>query len=83
MWYVYIARAKTGRYCTGITTCPKKRIEKHNSALGSRFAVHQGPFQLVWTSQPFPEKSSARKREAQIKKWAKDKKGKLIRGEWK
>ncbi|MCK5015845.1 MAG: GIY-YIG nuclease family protein [Candidatus Peribacteraceae bacterium] len=81
-WYVYIAKARTGRYYVGITTDPKKRIEKHNSGQGSRFAVNQGPFQLAWVSKIFTNKSEARIREAQIKKWTHAKKEKLIQGKW-
>ena len=82
-WYVYITKAKTGRYYTGITNSPEIRIEKHNSGKGSRMAVQQGPFELVYTSNIFPNKSEARKREAQLKGWSKEKKEKLISGEWK
>jgi putative endonuclease len=82
-WYVYIAQARTGRYYVGITTNPQERIAEHNRGEGSKFAVNQGPFVLVYSSSPFSDKSSARKREAQIKKWTQVKKGKLIKGEWK
>jgi len=82
-WYVYIAKARTGYYYTGITNDPKLRIIKHNSGKGSQMAIKQGPFKLVYTSAKFPDKSSARKREAQLKKWTREKKEKLIRGEWK
>ncbi len=81
-WYVYIAKARTDRYYVGITKNPKERIEEHNSGKGSRFAINQGPFQLVYSSTAFPGKSEARKREAQIKKWSREKKDKLIKGEW-
>jgi predicted GIY-YIG superfamily endonuclease len=81
-WYVYIAKAKTGRYYTGITNNPGARVIKHNQGKGSRFAQQQGPFVLVYTSPPFPNKSEARKREIQIKGWTRDKKEKLIKGEW-
>ena len=81
-WYVYIAKARTGRYYTGITTNPSERIQKHNSGEGSRLAVNQGPFELVYVSPPFPGKSEARKREIQIKKWSRQKKEKLITGVW-
>ncbi len=81
-WYVYIAEAKTGRYYTGITTDPEKRIIKHNQGKGSRMAMQQGPFQLLYFSAPFPNKSIARVRESQIKKWSRKKKEKLINGEW-
>ena len=82
-WYVYIAKAKTGRFYTGITTNPNQRIIKHNSGKGSRFAIEQGPFELVYTSKTFSGKSEARKREIQIKGWSREKKLKLISGAWK
>lgn len=82
-WYVYIAKAKTGRYYTGITTNPNERIIKHNSDKGSRFAIEQGPFELVYISKTFPDKSEARKREIQIKGWSREKKLKIISEMWK
>ncbi|MCX6714045.1 MAG: GIY-YIG nuclease family protein [Candidatus Vogelbacteria bacterium] len=81
-WYVYIARARTGCYYTGITNNPELRIVKHNSGKGSQMAIQQGPFELVYTSPELPDKSSARKREAQLKKWTREKKEKLISGKW-
>lgn len=82
-WFVYIAKARTGRYYVGITTNPAARIEKHNTGKGSRFAINQGPFTLVHTSSPFPGKSEARKREIQLKGWTRNKKERLIGGELK
>ena len=82
-WFVYIAKAKSGRYYTGITTNPSERVSAHNKADGARFARQQGPFTLVYVSSPFQGKSPARIREAQIKKWSRIKKEKLINGEWK
>lgn len=83
IWFVYIAKSKTGRYYTGITNNPEARLVKHNTGKGSRMAVQQGPFNLSYISHPFTNKSEARKREAQIKGWSRDKKEKLIKGEWK
>jgi len=83
MWYVYIAQAKTKRYYVGIAINPTKRVRDHNSGKGSRFAVIQGPFHLVYVSPAFLNKSEARKREIQIKGWSREKKSKLIKGEWK
>ncbi len=82
-WFVYIATAHTGRYYVGITTNPQERIKEHNSGEGSKFAMNQGPFVLSYVSLPLPNKSEARKREMQIKGWTREKKEKLIRGEWK
>ena len=81
-WFVYIAKAKTGRFYTGITKNTENRIIKHNSGQGSKFAKDQGPFQLVYSSEPFSNKSQARKREIQIKGWSRDKKLKLINRNW-
>lgn len=82
-WYVYVAQAKTGWYYTGITTNPARRIIKHNSGKGSQMAKQQGPFKMVYVSDTFINKSEARKREIQIKGWTRDKKEKLIKGDWK
>ena len=81
-WYVYIAKAKTGYYYTGITNDPSARITKHNSGKGSQMAIQQGPFELVYVSPSLANKSVARKREAQIKRWSREKKEKLINNEW-
>ncbi len=82
-WCVYIAIAKTKRYYTGISPNVEKRIEKHNNGAGSSFARQQGGLMLVYKSRPFPNKSEARKREAQIKRWSRTKKERLINGKWK
>jgi len=81
-WFVYIAQAKTGRYYTGITTDPKRRLGDHNEGKGAKFAQDQGALRLMYVSSSFVDKSSARLREVQIKGWTRAKKLKLIRGEW-
>jgi len=52
-WYVYIAKARTKRFYTGISNDPDKRLIEHNSGLGSKFAIEQGPLKLVYVSLPF------------------------------
>ena len=81
-WYVYISQAKTGRLYVGISTNPKVRLVKHNLGKGARFVINQGPLQLLYTSKPFLNKSTARKREIQIKKWSHNKEMKLTNAEW-
>jgi putative endonuclease len=80
-WYVYIAQTGTGYYYTGVSNDVAKRIEKHNSGHGSKFARMHGDFRLVYTSEP-ATKSEALKREIQIKGWTRAKKKKLISGDW-
>ena len=81
-WHVYIAQAPTGRYYTGITENPQQRILDHNEGRGAKFSRDQGALRLLYVSSPFSNKSTARLREIQIKGWTRDKKEKLIRGEW-
>ena len=81
-WYVYIARAKTGFYYTGITTVVSKRITAHNRGKGSQMGKQQGPFELMYQSEPFENKSAASRLEAQIKRWSRRKKEMLISREW-
>ena len=50
--------------------------------LGAKFGVNQGPFVLAYAYAPFPDKSSARICEIQLKGWTREKKEKLIKGEW-
>lgn len=83
VWFVYIARARTGRYYVGITTNAKERIKQHNLGKGSQMARLQGPFMLVYASEVFVSQSLARKREIQLKGWSRQKKERLINGEWK
>lgn len=82
-WHVYIGQAPTGRYYTGISTDPYKRIQAHNSDVGAKFSHDQGALRLVYVSASFEAKSEARRREIQIKGWTREKKEMLIRGEWK
>lgn len=81
-WFVYISQAKTGRYYTGITTDPQRRIVDHNVGKGAKFARDQGDLKLVYVSMALGSQSIARLREVQIKGWTREKKEKLIRGEW-
>jgi putative endonuclease len=83
-WYVYIARARTGRFYTGISRDPKSRLKDHNSTTnGAKFAHDQGPFELVYVSDILSDLTQARAREVQIKGWNRKKKEKLISGIWK
>jgi putative endonuclease len=81
-WYVYIAKSRTNRYYVGMTMNVDKRIVRHNSSRGSRFAINQGPFEVVYISDSYSSKSEARKREIQLKGWKRVKKEKLINGDW-
>jgi putative endonuclease len=76
-WCVYIARCSDGLYYTGITNDLTKRLKAHNSGKGAVFTAGRRPIQLVY-SEEHHDKSSARKREIQIKDWRREKKEVLI-----
>lgn len=81
-WYVYIAKSADNYYYTGISPDPKERIKKHNDGKGAQMAKERGPFTLMYKSKAYRNKSLARKREVQVKGWRREKKEKLINGEW-
>lgn len=79
-WYFYIARcADSSLYC-GISNNLEKRITRHNSGHGSRWIAQHGDAVIVYNEE-YNTYKDARAREAQIKKWSRIKKEKLIRGE--
>ena len=61
----------------GITTDVTKRVERHNQKKASRYTRMRLPVELVY-QEALSDKSSARKREIQIKNWNRDKKLVLI-----
>lgn len=79
VWYLYIARCKNSALYTGISTDPKKRIQKHNLGKGSKAVSALGrPVNLVYLEK-VGAFSEALKRESQIKKLPKSKKEELVK----
>jgi len=78
-WYLYIARCNDETLYTGITTNPARREKEHNfsDAFGAKSLRNKRPIQIVYT-EVFHDQSGARKREAEIKKWKRKYKLKLI-----
>jgi len=65
-WFVYIVRCSDKTLYTGITTDINKRIITHNNGTGAKYTKYRTPVILVY-SEPSLDRSSASKREAQIK----------------
>lgn len=78
-WYIYIVRCRDGTLYTGITTDLDRRIKDHNRGTGSKYTASRRPVKLVY-SEPHPDRSSALKREAQIKRFTRREKENLIKG---
>lgn len=68
-WYVYMLRCVDGSLYTGVTTDPQRRLREHNTSdrLAARYTRARRPVILVW-SEAHASRSSALKRERQLKK---------------
>ena len=66
MWYVYIVECSDKSLYTGITTDIRRRVREHNSRKGGAFTRARVPVRLVYKKST-RTRSSALKREAQIK----------------
>ena len=68
MYYVYMVRCADDTLYTGIATELERRIEEHNSSeKGAKYTRVRRPVQLVYQEE-YPDRSSASKREYEIKK---------------
>lgn len=76
-WYVYILRCSNKSLYTGITNHLKERIAAHNAHKGAKYTAAFGPVRLVW-SERHRDRSLASKREAEIKKFSRERKLSLI-----
>ena len=77
-WFVYIVEAENGHFYTGITTDLVRRLSQHqNKQGGARFFHTSSAKQMVY-QEPHPDRSSASKREAAIKKLSRKEKIELI-----
>ena len=79
MWYVYILQCKDKSLYTGVALDVDRRLKEHRSGKGSKYLRSHLPVKLVY-QEPFRGKSSALKREAQIKRWPRRKKQALVEG---
>ncbi|PJE50799.1 MAG: hypothetical protein COV29_03495 [Candidatus Yanofskybacteria bacterium CG10_big_fil_rev_8_21_14_0_10_36_16] len=67
-----------GHIYIGVTSNIKSRIKRHLDGHGAEFTKRNKTNQLVYKEE-YPTLISARKREAQIKKWRREKKENLIK----
>jgi len=58
------------------------RYDQHLSGLGGKYTAEHGVRKIVYIEE-HEDFKAARKRESQIKDWSREKKRKLIQGEWK
>lgn len=80
-YYVYILECSDGSYYTGHTDNLDVRIARHETGEGCDYTRRRRPVKLVWNAT-FPSRDQARFWEAQLKKWRREKKEAVIRGDW-
>ena len=65
-YYCYMLECANGRYYTGWSTDPFRRLKQHNAGLGAKYTRMNGPSRLVYVEE-MPDHSSALQREIRIK----------------
>ena len=77
-YFVYLLECDDGSLYTGITTDVERRLVEHKSGIGSHFTRAKKAKRIVY-SEKHPDRSSALRREAEIKKWPRKRKLALVR----
>jgi len=77
-YFVYIISCADGTLYTGITNDLENRMAMHNSGKGAKYTAGRTPVLLVY-KEPCEDKSTALRREQEIKKMTKKRKLQLIR----
>jgi putative endonuclease len=78
-WFCYMLRCRDGSLYVGMTNDVPTRVDKHNRGYGPEFTKKRRAVELIW-SQKFSDRSSARKREVELKGWNRKKKLNLVAG---
>mgnify|MGYP006331426739 CR=1 FL=1 len=77
-WIVYMVRCRDGSYYTGITTDLPRRLAEHNSPQGgAKYTRSRRPVTLAYR-EPALSRSSATRREGEIKKMSATAKARLL-----
>lgn len=76
-YIVYMVRCRDDSLYTGITTDLERRLCEHNSGKGAKYTRGRGPVELVYR-EAVPDKSTALRREAAMKKLTRRQKLELV-----
>ncbi len=79
MYFVYVLECADTSLYTGITTDPARRLKEHQKGEGGHYTSAKRAVRMAYTEE-HPNRSSALKREAEIKSWPRGKKLSLIEG---
>jgi len=78
MYFVYLILCKDRTIYTGITTDIKRRFQEHKGGKGGHYTSSRKVIKVLYTEN-HQNRSSALKRESQIKGWRREKKLNLIK----
>lgn len=77
-WTVYIVESASGTLYTGVTTALQRRLQEHaGGRRGARYFRVSAPRRVVYT-EPADDRSTAQRREAEIKRLPRAAKLRLI-----
>jgi putative endonuclease len=79
-YFVYILRCSDGTLYTGATNDVQARLLTHNSGRGAKYTAGRRPVRIVY-SEEHESRSSAQRREHQLKRWTRANKEALIAGD--
>ena len=77
-WVIYILLCNDDTLYTGITNDIENRLTQHETGAGAKYTKGRGPFRIVYQERA-PDRSTASKREYEIKKMTKSQKLKMIK----
>lgn len=78
MYVVYIIECGDRSLYTGITTDIQRRFKEHKQGKGGHYTAAKGAVKILYTEK-HPDRSTALRREAEIKRWPRAKKLGLIK----
>jgi putative endonuclease len=78
-YYCYLLECRDGTYYCGITTDREKRLKQHNQGSASKYTRSRRPVKMVYCEEQ-TNRSTAMRREREIKKFPRLKKKELIKG---
>lgn len=79
MYLVYILKCADGSLYTGITTDLERRFKEHRAGTASHYTAARKALKMCYAEKAH-DRSTALKREAQIKSWPRERKLALIAG---
>ena len=78
MWYVYMLRCSDNSLYTGIAKDVERRLKEHNGSRGASYTRGRRSLKLVY-KEARPDRSVALRREAEIKRFSKEKKERFVK----